>query len=105
MAKKSKKGLSIIYNYERNEFSTSCYKSNPEDISILSGPNPRFRTWFITLKGGDDPEKNSGKFDKREWRRFLFESSSDERIDKNKFAKFLTKQFSVKIPEIGFEDV
>ncbi len=105
MAKNKKKGLTIIYNYKRNEFSTSWNRSNPEDMSILSGPNPNFRTWFITLKGGDDPEKSSGNFDKREWKKFLFESTSDDRIDKNKFAEFLTKQFSVKIPEISFDEV
>ena len=76
-------------------------KKEPREKSIIITDE---HEWYIPLVGGDGLEE-TGKLDRRAWKRFIKEVTNDDRIDGSKLVEFLEKEMGLAVPQIKFEDV
>lgn len=98
---KDDKGLRIWYSTQQEKFRMQWVKKEPREKSIIITDEYE---WYIPLVGGDGLEE-TGKLDRRGWKRFIKEVTNDDRIDGSKLVEFLEKEMGLAVPEITFEDV
>ena len=98
---KDDKGLRIWYNPASLNFNMCWEKKESKEKSIIVENEYE---WYIPLVGGEGLEE-TGKLDRRAWKRFMKSVVNDESIDKIYFVKFLELEMGLTVPDITFEDV